>query len=113
MMIIVIYGDQYNHLCFDEDHTEIYIEMVMIIFMIKVDNEDEKDEQSLTGGGLECDWGYFLSLTLREMHLRDCDEECVIVMMMTMVRRMMKMMIDKINLFPHFSQASHSSPRRS
>ena len=28
------------------------------------------------GGGLECDRGYFLSLTLREMHLRDCDEEC-------------------------------------
>ena len=85
--------------------------MIIIIIMIKVDNEDEKDEQSLTGGGLECDWGYFLSLTLREMHLRDCDDECVIVMMvMTRRRSMMKM---KINLFPHFSQASHSSPRRS
>ena len=96
-----------------EDHTDIYIEMIMTIIMIKVDNEDEKDEQSLTGGGLECDRGYFLSLTLREMHLRDCDDECVIVMMMMVRMMMMMMMIDKINLFPHFSQASHSSPRRS
>ena len=46
-----------NHLCFDEDHTDIYIEMIMIIIMIKIENEDEKDEQSLTGGGLECDRG--------------------------------------------------------
>ena len=49
MMIIVIYGDQYNHFCFDEDHTDIYIEMIMIIIMIKADNEYEKDEQSLRG----------------------------------------------------------------
>ena len=48
------------------------------------------------------------------MHLRDFDEDFVRVMMMMVRRRMMmKMMIDKINLFPHFSQASHSSPRRS
>ena len=47
MMIIVIYGDQYNHFCFDEDHTDIYIEMIMIIIMIKIENE--KDEQSLRG----------------------------------------------------------------
>ena len=53
----------YNHLCFDEDHTEIYIEMVMIIFMIKVDNEDEKDQQSLRGGGLECGVFFYLSLS--------------------------------------------------